>query len=787
MEPGDFVSAPDTIESESTDEAVYEAPVFKELTDSYGNQLTETTFKDGEFGTLYRTFSYTENGNDLESESDADGNMTTYTVDPLTSRNSAVTDRLGNKTEYLYNNTGKITKVTQKDSTGNTLAHISYQLDESGNAVEIVRGDGLRYQMEYDAMKKLKSVGISGKTEKLITYTYDPFSDQPSRVTYANGDYMQGVYDSKGRIVSEKWYNAENTLTADYTYRYDSQGNVASTIDNINNIEYTYVYEGTLLMRSSARTVNEYGETVLQHFTRYVYDDEGNLIQKITDGCDVPTVFYEKEENGTAVTKTVLGGRAVTVHEKADFLGRKEFEEVQTGTVAVSRRFQYYTGTVSELHRDNALVKSTAQTHLVQQIAYHDGRIISYEYDKEERITKVIDSENGITEYTYDAMGQLLTERHKGVTASNYTTVNTMTYDGYGNILSKNGKSYTYGDTVWKDKLTGFGNASITYDAQGNPINYLGHTLTWEKGRQLKSFDGIEFSYNASGIRTSAGMKQYVLDGSKIVSETFDAYTLTPLYDSNDEIYGIQLNGEPYFYQKNLQGDILKILDKDGNVAARYEYDAWGACTTYTGDEYFEIAELNPYRYRGYYYDTDTELYYLQSRYYDPKTGRFLNADEPVLLGINGTALNFGCVNKSVMESNLFSYCENDPVNKTDYDGNILFTIIAKCILGAMFGLLAQLTSDLIEYAVKKYVLKQKVAEQFSPTSPFGDYLGSAVAWALNTLSPCSKVAKVLLPLIPVGAKHVTNILRGQFKLRDFMVDLGAAVPDTAPIDQHAA
>ena len=96
-----------------------------------------------------------------------------------------------------------------------------------------------------------------------------------------------------------------------------------------------------------------------------------------------------------------------------------------------------------------------------------DGRTIQYEYDKEERITKVIDSIDGTYEYTYDALGQLLTEKKNNV------TVNTMTYGKYGNIKTKNGKTYTY-DTTWKDKLLSTGDGSIgNYDDNGNPQSYL--------------------------------------------------------------------------------------------------------------------------------------------------------------------------------------------------------------------------------------------------------------------------------------------------------------------------
>ena len=133
----------------------------------------------------------------------------------------------------------------------------------------------------------------------------------------------------------------------------------------------------------------------------------------------------------------------------------------------------------------------------MSRIVFADGRTIAYEYDAEERITKITDSVDGVTEYTYDALGQLLTEKHDG------EVINTMVYDNYGNILSKNGVAYTYGDSVWKDLLTSYGGQSISYDAQGNPTSYLGHTLTWEKGRQLKSFDTNTYTYNANGIRTS--------------------------------------------------------------------------------------------------------------------------------------------------------------------------------------------------------------------------------------------------------------------------------------------
>ena len=237
-----------------------------------------------------------------------------------------------------------------------------------------------------------------------------------------------------------------------------------------------------------------------------------------------------------------------------------------------------------------------------------------------------------------------------------------MTYDNYGNILTKNGISYTY-DAVWKDLLTGYGDQSISYDAQGNPASYLGHTLTWEKGRQLKPFDNIQYTYNANGIRTSKtvnGIKHsYVLDGTKILREEWNGNTLIPLYDNEDSVCGISYNNEPYYFQKNLQGDIIAIVDKDAAVVAKYSYDAWGVCTVTQDTSDCSIATINPFRYRSYYYDAEIQMYYLQSRYYNPAVGRFVNADDPE------------CVfaNTDDVFANLNEYCLNEPILRIDVTG----------------------------------------------------------------------------------------------------------------------
>ncbi len=172
-------------------------------------------------------------------------------------------------------------------------------------------------------------------------------------------------------------------------------------------------------------------------------------------------------------------------------------------------------------------------------------------------------------------------------------------------------------------------------------MNYLGYELAWEKGRQLTSIEKKEngetvfatsYTYNANGIRTSKTVNgvrhDYYLDGTKILYEGWNrnattgeyASFLAPIYDSEDSVCGIVYCAATYYFLKNQQGDVIAITNKDGEVVCRYTYDAWGKVTSITGS-LTVMGQVNPFRYRGYYYDTETGLYYLQSRYYDPEAG----------------------------------------------------------------------------------------------------------------------------------------------------------------------
>ena len=228
---------------------------------------------------------------------------------------------------------------------------------------------------------------------------------------------------------------------------------------------------------------------------------------------------------------------------------------------------------------------------------------------------------------------------------------------------------YIYGDSNWPDKLTSYDGQDIVYDAIGNPLEYRGWEFEWSRGRRLDKVKNslynvnVAYKYDESGIRTqkivNGVQTDFVTDGIKVLAQKTGNNTLIWQVDGNGNTVGFNYNGTPYFYMKNLQGDIIGITDTSGNIVAKYTYDSWGKLISIkdandvdkTTDENF-IGYINPLRYRGYYYDTETGLYYLNARYYDPEVGRFINADKTLGGGYN-----------------LFEYCYNSPANLIDLTG----------------------------------------------------------------------------------------------------------------------
>ena len=187
-------------------------------------------------------------------------------------------------------------------------------------------------------------------------------------------------------------------------------------------------------------------------------------------------------------------------------------------------------------------------------------------------------------------------------------------------------------------------------------------TLTWQNGRQLATLENgntsVSYQYNEEGLRTGKIVNgittEYYWNGSQLLGQKTGTSLLHFLYDERGLLVGFNDGTKTYLYTRNLQGDIVSITDTaTGNTVAQYIYDSWGNILTAIG----AMAEINPFRYRGYYFDAETGLYYLQSRYYDAEVGRFLNADG--VLGANGDMHAY----------NLYVYCGNNPIMRLDSSG----------------------------------------------------------------------------------------------------------------------
>ena len=287
--------------------------------------------------------------------------------------------------------------------------------------------------------------------------------------------------------------------------------------------------------------------------------------------------------------------------------------------------------------------------------------------------------------YTYDALNRIISE--KDIDKEQEICY---TYDNNGNILTKsvNGVVTSYAYEEGTDRLTSYGAETIGYDGMGNPKSYRGSELTWEKGRRLTSIEDetgeVTFGYDVFGQRnkkTAGGeTTNYIYENGKLLRQITGSEVMTFIYGS-EGIIGFKLGTSKYLYRKNVFGDVEEIYSAEGMLVGKYSYTAFGECEIET--DVNGIATKNPFRYRGYYYDVETGLYYLKTRYYDPETGRFITIDDISYLApdtINGL--------------NLYAYCGNNPVMRTDENGNAWWHWVLGTI--AVLALVAVVASAIV-------------------------------------------------------------------------------------------
>ncbi len=577
--------------------------------------------------------SYTSDGRHISSVTDSRGTKTSYTYDSKNRMNTGVTIGSGSdaqSTSYAYDGLDRVTSV----SSGGSTAGYGYE----DYRLSTITHNGFSYTFGYDGYGNNTSVAVGGRT--LTTNTFNLKAGLPAGSTYGNGDTVTYSYDNKERLVG-KSFNG----TPAVSYKYDAMGSLVETEDLLNNISFKTQYD--LINRITGVTSSDGGEY------RISYDDQ-NRIDATLEKIAGVTLKNEYQYSDTSIIEGVkLNGSQILTYDWDD-LTRMTSRTLKL-TAPFTTQYTYLKGS-----------NAGGETMLVAGLK-NGGETLSYTYDQFGNITSV--SQNGavVESYEYDGLNQL-TKVTNGANVTEYA------YDAGGNLTSVklNGEvqdTYGYTDAGWKDLLTSFNGQAITYDEIGNPLTYRdGYQFTWQNGRRLASIshgnDSISYTYDPDGIRTSKTVngtttKYHVMNGT-LLGQTKDSDTIVFLYDEKGNKYGFDYNGTKYYYIFNVQGDVIGILNQAGQKIVSYTYDAWGKVLSVDGSEASTIGQINPIRYRGYYYDTETGFYYLQSRYYDPTTRRFLNSD--ILVG------NVG----SVGQNNLFQYCSNNPVNLADPTGYLV-------------------------------------------------------------------------------------------------------------------
>ena len=447
-----------------------------------------------------------------------------------------------------------------------------------------------------------------------------------------------------------------------YEYDYNAKGQVARVRDNLLNRTTQSEYD--LANRPVRVKTSEDAKHVYTGQVAYdnVYGNLSEFTEKVGENRqEYGTKFgYDDENRPTSLTYSVgaatIGQSTTTI----DKLNRTTFSAVKLGSKTFTSEYHFAAGGYG----------TGSVTNLVASIT-QPGCNCGYGYDDNGNIASA--TINGKwTGYTYDALGQLIqVNDHSDTRSGENGTTWKYTYDLGGNILKKERFAYAdtttpletvtyeYGDANWRDKLTAVNGNAIRYDAIGNPLNDGTWTYTWQNGRQLQKMQkaGVtaEFVYNADGLRVQKTVNgvatKYTLHGKNVVHMTSGTDELHFFYDAQNRPTVVVYNGVPYAYVKSLQGDIVAILDENGNTVVSYGYDAWGATLWCTGELAETLGKVQPFRYRGYVFDEETGLYYLRSRYYNPRWGRFVNADG------------------AIIQKNLFAYCSNGPIVGYDPSG----------------------------------------------------------------------------------------------------------------------
>ena len=721
-------------------------------------------------------FSIDSTGRFRTQSTDANGVTTEYGYDSATAHLLRTTAANGTQQEYRYYAGSDRTAFTYIGGT----ASIDYVYDRA-QLTDLIRkafpqaadasGNNVNpfwqhYLLGYDTFGNMTSVRVCASSAEregyttpidLATYEYEGnvYNGRLAKMTYGNGDSVSYTYDAFDRQRTAAYNDVDRTTheqknVATYHYDYSSDNALTrqyATDSSGITEQYSYQYDSLGRLIHSRQST---AKGALIQSTQHMYDAANRMTSQT---WQFGTGLYHQQYSYTgvkadgatdgsvdgtisAITTTVPGQSVITSTYGYNDLRQLTSKGVTvpdqngTQTKVYDRSYTYDRIAVDSGNWMGTRLASTGYTFALNQ-PVKQSRSFTYTYDKAGNITKIVTDGTSVPkaaewkEYTYDAQGQLVSEKNSSKTTFLYA------YDTAGNIrsITKGGavtKSFGYTNPSWPDLLTSVTSGSTTREIQyegqtrsddgvvsgdpisGNPITYYNgkeYTFTWTKGRQLAKavVDGktVEYTYDMSGVRTSKTVNgttyNYTTLSGKVMRQQWGSKSLEFVYDDGNQPFAMIYNDGStttlYYYVLNAQGDVIALLNSAGSLVASYNYGAWGNYSVHgadgkkTTDATF-IGHINPLRYRGYYYDRETRLYYLQSRYYDFANCRFINADTFATTDANG-----------FLSANMFAYCENNPVGNSDPNGEFLNTFIGAATGAALGAVLALVTGENVKAA----------------------------------------------------------------------------------------